>query len=203
MENSQNLISRRAAENAEKNEVEIRVLSLLQPWASLLVFGEKMIETRSWKTSYRGPVAIHASLSEKYLTREIMDKDPLFDILYPPELVEVTHEMYEQNPNHYNEIYRASFEGRIDPYLRGPLVGWDFKWVFVLSALIGIGKLVDCVPTSQIKAELSDKEISLGDYSEGRWAWKFEGMRPIRPIGMKGALGLRRIVLPEEVVYGQ
>lgn len=40
---------------------EIRALSLLQPWASLMAFGEKFIETRSWATSYRGLVAIAAS----------------------------------------------------------------------------------------------------------------------------------------------
>jgi hypothetical protein len=41
--------------------VIIKALSLTQPWASLVVIGAKRIETRSWPTSYRGPVAIHAS----------------------------------------------------------------------------------------------------------------------------------------------
>lgn len=36
-------------------------LSVLQPWASLLAVGAKQIETRSWFTPYRGPLAIHAS----------------------------------------------------------------------------------------------------------------------------------------------
>lgn len=36
------------------------VLSLRQPWATLWVYGEKMIETRGWSTSYRGPIAVHA-----------------------------------------------------------------------------------------------------------------------------------------------
>lgn len=38
-----------------------KALSLYQPWASLVVCGEKRIETRSWGTRFRGPVAIHAS----------------------------------------------------------------------------------------------------------------------------------------------
>ncbi len=38
-----------------------KVLSLLQPWASLVVMGLKTIETRSWTTAYRGPLLIHAS----------------------------------------------------------------------------------------------------------------------------------------------
>jgi hypothetical protein len=39
-----------------------KVLSLLQPWASLAVMGLKTIETRSWGTQYRGPLFIHAGL---------------------------------------------------------------------------------------------------------------------------------------------
>ena len=39
----------------------MRGLSLTQPWASAIAFGSKSIETRSWSTSYRGPLAIHAS----------------------------------------------------------------------------------------------------------------------------------------------
>jgi hypothetical protein len=39
----------------------VRAISLWQPWASLIAVGAKRIETRSWATSYRGPLAIHAA----------------------------------------------------------------------------------------------------------------------------------------------
>jgi activating signal cointegrator 1 len=39
----------------------LKVLSLLQPWASLVVMGAKQIETRSWNTTHRGVLLIHAS----------------------------------------------------------------------------------------------------------------------------------------------
>lgn len=39
----------------------LRILSLRQPWASLVAQGRKRIETRSWRTRYRGAVLIHAS----------------------------------------------------------------------------------------------------------------------------------------------
>ena len=39
----------------------VRIISLWQPWASLCVWGEKEFETRHWKTSYRGILAIHAA----------------------------------------------------------------------------------------------------------------------------------------------
>ncbi len=39
----------------------MRGLTLWQPWASLVAIGAKNYETRSWKTAYRGPLAIHAA----------------------------------------------------------------------------------------------------------------------------------------------
>ena len=39
----------------------MKVLSLMEPWATLINEGKKVIETRSWKTSYRGELYIHAS----------------------------------------------------------------------------------------------------------------------------------------------
>lgn len=39
----------------------MKALTLHQPWASLIALGVKTIETRSWATSYRGPIAIHAA----------------------------------------------------------------------------------------------------------------------------------------------
>jgi activating signal cointegrator 1 len=39
----------------------MKALSLLQPWASLVVMGVKQIETRSWATPHRGTLLIHAS----------------------------------------------------------------------------------------------------------------------------------------------
>jgi hypothetical protein len=39
----------------------VKALSLHQPWASLVASGAKRVETRSWRTSYRGPLAVHAS----------------------------------------------------------------------------------------------------------------------------------------------
>lgn len=40
----------------------MKAISLLQPWASLVVLGFKTWETRSWNTSYRGRLQIHASV---------------------------------------------------------------------------------------------------------------------------------------------
>lgn len=39
----------------------MKAISLWQPWASLVIVGAKQYETRSWKTSYRGTLVIHAA----------------------------------------------------------------------------------------------------------------------------------------------
>lgn len=39
----------------------MKVLSLKQPWAELLVSGRKTLEIRKWKTKFRGEFLIHAS----------------------------------------------------------------------------------------------------------------------------------------------
>lgn len=40
----------------------MRAVSVHQPWADLIVNGEKTEDFRTWKISHRGPLAIHASL---------------------------------------------------------------------------------------------------------------------------------------------
>lgn len=45
----------------EINKMKIKAISLHQPWANLVASGEKTIETRTWKTSYRGPLLICSS----------------------------------------------------------------------------------------------------------------------------------------------
>ena len=41
----------------------MKVLTIKQPWASLIVDGYKKYEFRSWKTKYRGKFLIHAGMS--------------------------------------------------------------------------------------------------------------------------------------------
>ena len=42
----------------------INVITLREPWASLIGEGIKSIETRSWRTNYRGELYIHAGLTK-------------------------------------------------------------------------------------------------------------------------------------------
>jgi hypothetical protein len=45
----------------------MNALSVCQPFASLIISGEKRVENRRWSTSYRGPLLIHAGKSRKWL----------------------------------------------------------------------------------------------------------------------------------------
>src|SRR5207302_1698550 len=55
----------------------MKCLSLWQPWASLVVLGAKRIETRSWSTQHRGPLAIHAAKKwEPNKILALIDEEP-------------------------------------------------------------------------------------------------------------------------------
>ncbi len=42
----------------------MKVLSLTEPFATLIKEKKKLVETRSWKTNYRGELYIHASMTK-------------------------------------------------------------------------------------------------------------------------------------------
>ena len=41
----------------------MKVLTVKEPWASLIINGYKKYEFRSWKTKYRGKILIHAGMT--------------------------------------------------------------------------------------------------------------------------------------------
>lgn len=45
-------------------------LTIRQPWAQLIAAGIKQWENRTWKTSYRGPLAIHAAKAGSHRPRQ-------------------------------------------------------------------------------------------------------------------------------------
>ena len=56
----------------------IKVLSIKEPHASLLLTPYKTIETRSWATKYRGEIYLHAS-SSKSMPPYNTDTKPMYD----------------------------------------------------------------------------------------------------------------------------
>ncbi len=58
----------------------MKVITIKQPWATLIQEGLKEYEFRSWKTNYRGPILIHAG---KGIDKKAMEKFSYLNLDYP------------------------------------------------------------------------------------------------------------------------
>jgi hypothetical protein len=66
-----------------------------------------------------------------------------------------------------------------------------------LGYALCVVELYDCVPTDQLPGQMADKELSLGDYTPGRFAWFTRNLRRLRnPVPLTGHQGFW--MLPEE-----
>lgn len=99
----------------------MKVLTIRQPWATLIMLGYKRFEFRGWPTKYRGELLIHAGKTvdkeaserlEKYFPSEL----PLGKILGKVNLVDcikcdekLKSECLKENPDVYA---KSSFEER-------------------------------------------------------------------------------------------
>lgn len=121
----------------------MKVLSIKEPWASLIMNGTKKIETRSWKTKYRGEIYIHASLSKAKITKpEVYEliKDMNFKygyIICKCNLVDCIYMTDEYindiKTNHYEEYICGHYEvGRY---------AWIVEDVKVIEPIEAKGKL--------------------------------------------------------------
>lgn len=163
----------------------MKALTIWQPWASLLACGAKQYETRSWATKYRGPIAIHAAIKdpcklpllgkgafERFIQQEIdAERCPSWSIMprgkiiATAELVNVWHIVYHPGPD-VNKARHIDIgaESLIEDK-HDPHFGDYF------------------VPT--------EKEIALGDWTPGRYAWEFANVKILpEPIPAKGKQGL-------------
>ena len=67
----------------------MKVITLKQPWASLVANGYKKYEFRSWKLNYRGDILIHAG---KSFDKDAMEKVKNLNLNFPTsQIVAVVH----------------------------------------------------------------------------------------------------------------
>jgi len=66
----------------------MKALTISQPDASLIADRHKFVENRTWETSYRGLLAIHAGKGTQYLTPEELAQYPTSCIVAVAELVD-------------------------------------------------------------------------------------------------------------------
>lgn len=116
----------------------VKALTLHQPWASLIAAGLKQYETRSWPTSYRGLLAIHAGQQsgDFDLTAVLTDKErtklpaelPSGAIVCIAHLVDVVKsEAISSDPE-----FEVSRESRLGNFAPGRY-GWKLELVKVFD----------------------------------------------------------------------
>lgn len=57
----------------------MKVLTIKEPWATLIIEGYKEYEFRSWKTNYRGKILIHAG---KTIEHDMLDRFGDYNLKY-------------------------------------------------------------------------------------------------------------------------
>ena len=159
----------------------MKALTIFQPWASAIAIGAKRIETRSWSTSYRGPIAIHAG--KRRITRELRD--------------------LQEN----SLVWQAVFWRWTDRY-EDALPFGTFVAVADLVGCCRTEDLVDLVDEPDFwdvrqapgcQSYLHWYEDDLGNYSPGRYGWILDNVRPLaEPIPYRGQQGLWSV--PEGVL---
>lgn len=150
-----------------------RAITLWQPWASLVALRFKQYETRSWSTSYRGKLLIHAAARKATFNpfRELYEKKG-FKGLTPSE----------------QRAYAVCAE-------INNCVPSRFGCIVAIADLTNCGRMM---PAEGYKAEwevrISDQtelELAVGDWAPGRYAWKLENIKALtEPIPCKGKQGL-------------
>lgn len=125
----------------------MKVLTIREPWASLIVYGYKKYEFRSWKTNYRGKVLIHAGLgidSDKldrfknygieYSKGAIIGEAEIVDCILVDK--EFNEELRKINPTVYDKSnYTETYAWKLDNvkkyddviYVKGKLGLWNYE----------------------------------------------------------------------------
>jgi hypothetical protein len=119
----------------------VKVLSMIQPWATLLVQGETLYETRSWKTRYRGSLAIHARLKldklacKHELIRSLLAKNGYTEQTLPTGLIlamcELTNCYQVIEANNTSAILESGTRVTGDDLLLGDYSAGYFAWEIV------------------------------------------------------------------------
>ncbi|MFK5855405.1 MAG: ASCH domain-containing protein [Bacteroidota bacterium] len=162
----------------------MKVLTIYQPWASLLVHGIKKFETRSKPSSYQGTYLIHAAkkwtaeqiaicASEPFITalRELGLSNNPIDNIFPTGCIVGAAELAGcypvQNPHaHIPEPWFDRVDGR------------SWETIFI-----------------------NETEQEYGDYSPGRYVWEFKNHRYlVDPIPYKGGQGYYRKLQADQAV---
>lgn len=162
----------------------MKAITLTQPWASAVALGSKRIETRSWSTSYRGPVAIHAAKGFKVFellhlnccwnwigamwpTGVRMGNGPTFETTLPFGAIVAVTNIIDCRPT--GSFTQAELDEPRQPDDKE--FGHLYKWT----------------------------ERQMGDFSLGRFGFVLDRVRALKtPVPCRGMLGLWNV--PEPII---
>ncbi|WP_374724125.1 ASCH domain-containing protein [Calidifontibacillus erzurumensis] len=142
--------------------MNLKVITIKQPWATLIALGEKRFETRSWQTKYRGKIAIHAG---KSVDKKACDED---------------------------EIKRALLKHGISSYKDLPtgVILATANLIYCHKVKEDYGK-VGKIAVTESGLIIKGDEYCFGDYTEGRYAWELSNVeRLAESVPAKGQLSL-------------
>lgn len=143
----------------------MKALSLWQPWASAVANGAKCVETRSWSTTYRGLLAIHAAQKDDRHLRRACLADS-------------------------NVRAALNIDRGVNPDLPRGVIIAVVELVDVRPAETFTSAELDVVRTLN-KANGTFTERSLGNFAAGRFGWVFRNLIEIStPVPYKGRQGL-------------
>jgi len=147
----------------------VKALTLTQPWATLVAVGENSIETRSWGTRYRGPLAIHSAKGFPRDARELCTMSP-----------------------YRGALGRHGYADALSLPLGALIAVAELVDVMKFTR----GSLRD-VRARAKRGEFPPHEADFGDFSPGRYGWVLTDVRALRePIPARGMLGLWEV--PED-----
>lgn len=157
----------------------MKCLSLWQPWATLIAIGAKSIETRSWPTKYRGPLAIHAAKKWNYELNLMCFGNPIREALQ-----------------------KADYDAFCGDWQEARWQEESASLALPLGKIVAVVDLVECYEVKEQWLKLPSmggcdgiplpvgNERAFGDYAPGRYAWKLANIRrleaPIPCIGHQG-----------------
>lgn len=155
----------------------MKAITLWEPYATLVAIGAKPDETRSWKTNYRGPIAIHAARKNVFKT-----------IIGLPD--DVLKAMYDSLYKGYD--IKSGVLRRLEA-AQGHIVA--------TAMLVECWKVVEHTPTAIIlrqsngigedKIPIDAPYLMFGDYRVDRYIWGLADVCKLsEPIPAKGKQGL-------------
>lgn len=137
----------------------MKAISLWQPWASAIALGLKRVETRSWPTKHRGPIAIHAAKTKKGVRLGAS-----FDVVCA-----VAHRLGIQ------ETWMGKRRAIEDAVPFG--------------AIVAVAEIVRCelcdpdiiAAEGRARGNAGVIEVAMGDWIPGRWLWRLDKIRAVEP----------------------